>query len=77
MQRNSNNPELTAREIQFLNLLCDDKDTKEIAAIVQLSTRTIEYHRIILKEKFDCKTIGGLVYKACKYGFISTEPQTT
>ncbi len=73
MEATIRKPLLTDAQLKVLMLICEDKDTEEMATLLNLSPRTIEYRRITLKDKFDVKTIGGLVYKAYKQGFVSTE----
>jgi DNA-binding CsgD family transcriptional regulator len=45
------NRELTPKEIQVATLIKDDKTTKEMAEIMQVSTRAIEFHRQNIRKK--------------------------
>ncbi len=47
---------LTPKEIQIANLIKQGKASKEIAEIIGLSVRTIEFHRTKIRQKFGLKT---------------------
>jgi len=55
---------LTKNERDIAKLICQEKSTREIAAILSLSPRTIEGYRSKVLEKLDCKSVMGLV-KLC------------
>jgi len=61
---------LTDKEITILKLMCDEKSTKEIADIVDLSPRTVEAIRDKLKTKTGVKSMAGLVMYAVKSGIV-------
>jgi len=62
--------QLTDKEITILKLMCDEKSTKEIADIVDLSPRTVEAIRDKLKTKTGTKSMAGLVMYAVKAGLV-------
>ena len=62
--------ELTEKELQVLKLMCDEKSTKEIADIVEISPRTVEAIRDRLKMKTGTKTTAGLILYAVKHGIV-------
>lgn len=62
--------QLTEKEITILKLMCDEKSTKEIADIVDLSPRTVEAIRDKLKTKTGTKSMAGLVMYAVKAGIV-------
>jgi DNA-binding NarL/FixJ family response regulator len=62
--------ELSEKEIQVLKLMCDEKSTKEIAEIVEISPRTVEAIRDRLKMKTGAKSTAGLILYAVKHGLI-------
>jgi DNA-binding NarL/FixJ family response regulator len=62
--------QLSDKEITILKLMCDEKSTKEIADIVDLSPRTVEAIRDKLKTKTGTKSMAGLVMYAVKAGLV-------
>lgn len=62
--------ELSDKEIHVLKLMCDEKSTKEIAEIVEISPRTVEAIRDRLKIKTGAKSTAGLILYAVKHGLI-------
>ena len=62
--------ELSEKEIRVLKLMCDEKTTKEIADIVDISPRTVEAIRDKLKSKTGAKSMAGLVMYAVKKGIL-------
>src|SRR3954464_85220 len=61
---------LSEKEIRVLKLMCEEKTTKEIADIVEISPRTVEAIRDKLKTKTGAKSMAGLVMYAVKNGII-------
>ena len=61
---------LSDKEITILKLMCEEKSTKEIAELVDLSTRTVEAIRDKLKTKTGVKSMAGLVMYAVKAGIV-------
>ncbi|HEX2608587.1 MAG TPA: response regulator transcription factor [Flavisolibacter sp.] len=62
--------QLTDKEITILKLMCEEKSTKEIADMVDLSPRTVEAIRDKLKTKTGVKSMAGLVMYAVKAGIV-------
>jgi DNA-binding NarL/FixJ family response regulator len=58
------------QEMRVLKLMCEEKTTKEIADIVEISPRTVEAIRDKLKTKTGAKSMAGLVMYAVKNGII-------
>jgi DNA-binding NarL/FixJ family response regulator len=52
---------LTAREREILQLLAEGKISKEVAALLDLSTNTVETHRTNLMRKLSCHCVSELV----------------
>jgi DNA-binding NarL/FixJ family response regulator len=65
--------QLNDKEILILKLMCEEKSTKEIADIVDLSPRTVEAIRDKLKVKTGAKSTAGLIMYAVKHKLISEE----
>lgn len=63
-----NKIELTDREKEVLNLIVQEKTTKEIANLLSLSEKTIETHRGNIMQKLEVKNIAGMVKKAILLG---------
>jgi DNA-binding NarL/FixJ family response regulator len=64
---------LTDKEITILKMMCEEKSTKEIADLVDLSPRTVEAIRDKLKTKTGAKSMAGLVMYAVKSGIIENK----
>jgi len=58
--------QLSDKELRILKLMCEEKTTKEIADIVDISPRTVEAIRDKLKTKTGSKSMAGLVMYAVK-----------
>ncbi|GAO44264.1 response regulator transcription factor [Flavihumibacter petaseus] len=65
--------QLSDKEIRILKLMCEEKTTKEIADIVDISPRTVEAIRDKLKTKTGAKSMAGLVMYAVKKGFVQEQ----
>lgn len=66
-----NNIELTEREKEVLQLIVQEKTTKEIADQLCLSEKTIETYRASLMQKLEVKNIAGMVKKAIMQGLVN------
>ena len=62
--------QLNDKETTILRLMCEEKSTKEIADMVELSPRTVEAIRDRLKVKTGSKTTAGLIMYAVKHKII-------
>jgi len=62
--------QLNDKERRILKLMCEEKTTKEIADIVEISPRTVEAIRDKLKAKTGAKSMAGLVMYAVKHGIL-------
>lgn len=69
-QTHKNKVELTERELEILQLIVEEKTTKEIAEILFLSEKTIETHRGNIMLKLEARNIAGMVRKAIMLGLV-------
>jgi DNA-binding NarL/FixJ family response regulator len=63
---------LTPRQRQILYLLAIGRSQKEIAAILDVSTRTIEFHKHELMRRLAVRTTTELMAVAARYGIIDS-----
>ena len=62
---------LTVREREVLQLLAEGKSTKQIAATLNLSVKTVETHRQQIMEKLEIRTVAELTKYAIREGLTS------
>jgi DNA-binding NarL/FixJ family response regulator len=62
---------LSAREREVLQLLAKGKSMKEVAAVLDISPRTVEFHKYRLMDRLGVKTNAELVQYAVRTGLIS------
>ena len=62
--------ELTPRQREVLQLLAEGRGMKEIAAILEVSNRTIMYHKYHIMQEFDLKNNADIVLFAIKQHLI-------
>ena len=62
---------LTKRELEILQLICQERTTAEIASQLFISTRTVEGHRKNLLEKTNVRNMAGLVIYAMKNQLVT------
>jgi DNA-binding CsgD family transcriptional regulator len=68
--RQSSLDELTHRQREILRLIAESQNTKQIAAILKVSPKTIEYHRKKLMDRLDIHDVPGLVRFAIHAGLL-------
>jgi DNA-binding NarL/FixJ family response regulator len=62
---------LTKRELQVLQLIADGNSTKEIAAVLAVSVKTIETHRKQIMDKLNIRSTAGLTKYCIREGLTS------
>ncbi len=62
---------LTPREREVLQLLAEGHAVKEIAAVLDISPRTVEFHKYNIMEKLGLRTTAELTQYAIKHGVVS------
>jgi DNA-binding NarL/FixJ family response regulator len=63
--------ELSTREREVLQLLAEGKSMKEVAAVLDISPRTVEFHKYRVMQLLGVKTNAELVQYAIKHGLIA------
>jgi len=66
-------PTLTAREREITQLLAEGNSSKEVACLLNLSTKTVETHRSNIMRKLNFHSIRDLVVYAIKNNLIQIE----
>jgi DNA-binding NarL/FixJ family response regulator len=64
---------LSPRQREVLQLIAEGRSTKEIAADLELSIKTVETHRAQIMERLGIHDVPGLVRFAIRSGLISSE----
>jgi DNA-binding NarL/FixJ family response regulator len=67
---NSVKGRLTAREREVVQLLAEGNSSKEVAAMLNLSVKTIETHRTNVMHKLDIHSVAGLVRYAVRNNIV-------
>lgn len=71
--RKSQKVDLTAREEEILQLVAEGKSTKDIAAALHVSIKTVETHRTHIMQKVGAHNVAALTKYAIREGFTSLE----
>jgi DNA-binding NarL/FixJ family response regulator len=58
--------DFSQRELDIIRLICQEKASKEIAALLNMNIRTLESAKTRIMHKMEVKNIAGLVYYALK-----------
>jgi len=64
---------LTPRQRQILQAVAEGLSTKEIAFRLQVSTKTVETHRVQLMDRLDIHDVAGLVRFAVRHRLVSSD----
>jgi DNA-binding NarL/FixJ family response regulator len=64
-------PELSARELEILQLIANGKSNKDIAAILKISANTVSVHRANIMQALDIHNTAELVVYAIRNGLVS------
>ena len=62
---------LTTRQREVLQLLAEGNSAKQVAGVLNISTRTVEFHKYKMMEELGIKTSAELVQYAIKHGIVS------
>jgi DNA-binding NarL/FixJ family response regulator len=63
-------PELTSRQREILQLFAEGKSPKEIATVLNVSPRTVEFHKYRIMEATGARTIAELTRYAIAHGIV-------
>jgi len=72
IERREEPSHLTKRQREVLQLLAEGCLAKEIASILNISTRTVEYHKYQMMRDVGIKTVADLIRYAIKHNIVST-----
>jgi DNA-binding NarL/FixJ family response regulator len=62
---------LTTRQVQIMQMLSEGQTMKDIARILNISFRTVRFHKYQIMQELQIKSIAELVQYAIKYGIIT------
>jgi DNA-binding NarL/FixJ family response regulator len=65
--------QLTSRQREILQLIAEGHSTKSIAALLDLSPKTVDAHRAELMTRLDIHDVAGIVRYAIRMGLVSPE----
>ncbi len=65
--------QLTGRQREILQLIAEGQNTKQIADLLKISPKTVEYHRMKLMTTLNVHDVPGLVRFALRVGLIQAE----
>ena len=65
--------QLTSRQREILRHIAEGQNTKQIAEILKVSPKTVEYHRMKLMAGLNLHDVPGLVRYAMRVGLITEE----
>ena len=71
-KRNDAFAKLSARQREVLQLLAEGKAAKEVAGILKISARTVEFHKYKMMNVLGITSSAKLVQYAIKHGIVST-----
>jgi len=67
--------ELTQRQREIVQLYAEGRPLKEIASLLNLSEKTVEFHKHHIMEAFHLKSNAGLILYALKHGLVFADPE--
>jgi DNA-binding NarL/FixJ family response regulator len=65
--------DLTARQREILQLVAEGRSRKEIGVILNISVKTVEFHKATLRRELQLKTTADFTRYAMQHGMITTE----
>jgi DNA-binding NarL/FixJ family response regulator len=67
--------ELSQRQREIIQLYAEGRPIKEIAGLLNLSEKTVEFHKHHIMESLHLKSNAGLILYALKRGLVFTDPE--
>jgi DNA-binding NarL/FixJ family response regulator len=67
--------ELTPRQREIVQLFAEGRPIKEIAGLLYLSAKTVEFHKHHIMESFNLRSNAELILFAVKHGLVSLNPE--
>ncbi len=64
---------LTTRQREVLQLVAEGKSTKDVASILNISIKTVEFHKSHIMQQLDLHTTAELTKYAISHGLVSPE----
>ncbi len=71
VSRRDESTSLTERQREILQLLAEGRSAKEIAAILRISARTVEFHKYRIMDNLGLKTSADLIQYAIKHRIVT------
>jgi DNA-binding NarL/FixJ family response regulator len=71
IERRTSRPALTTRQREVLQLLAEGRSMKEVAAILDVTPRTVAFHKYRMMEQLRRKTTAALVQFAVREGIVA------
>ncbi len=65
---------LTPRQREVLQLIGEGKGTKEIATLLTVSVKTVQFHKTCLMQALDLHSVAELMRYAISHGLVSEQP---
>jgi DNA-binding NarL/FixJ family response regulator len=67
----SDSERLTPRQREVLQLLAEGRSDKQVAAVLRVSVKTIEFHKFSIKKKLGVQSVAELARYAAKTGIVA------
>jgi len=67
--------ELTERQCDIVQLYSEGRPRKEVAAMLNISEKTVEFHKHKIMEAFNLENNTELIYFALRRGLITIDPE--
>jgi DNA-binding NarL/FixJ family response regulator len=64
--------DLTPRQLEVLQFLAEGRTAKEIANLLRITSRTVEFHKTQILDHLNLKTTADLIKYALTHGIVST-----